>query len=235
PTDPGSCNDCFETEIVEVERMDGCTTYTMEVSHNGQCRYALSHLTVELPCGDVSNIRNSEGWKMEFVNPDPTTGLSGLKIDDISGFGEKGGSETFTVSFTVCQEKETCGVDFACWEPVVAYKSGRCVDFDTLTQICTPESSIQSQGFTAAPVYSVYPNPMIDVATIEFEVLHSSNVTIQLYSMTGVDMGVLYNGFVNEGTLLKVPVHANDLPNDIYIYKISSGSGVFYGKLFITH
>src|SRR5690606_29528426 len=85
PDGPGgdeSCSDCLDTEIVSVEKDGHCRTYTMEVATNGNCRHDLSHWTVAIPCGNVKYYSNSENWKMEF-GQDPTTGLYGLKVDDI--------------------------------------------------------------------------------------------------------------------------------------------------------
>ena len=54
-----------------------------------ELRVSAFHITqLVVPCGEVKNISNSENWKNVF-GKDPTTGVYGLKIDDISGFGEQ--------------------------------------------------------------------------------------------------------------------------------------------------
>src|SRR5690606_786848 len=105
-SDLNTCNDCFDTEVVRTTSGEGCLNYTMEVSHNGDCRFELSHFTVAVPCGNISNISNSEGWALELVHRDPTTGLAGFKVDDIRGFGKSASLKTFTVNFTVCASTE---------------------------------------------------------------------------------------------------------------------------------
>ena len=128
PTPPADCDGlCFKTEVMSATiNANCCTDYVLRVSSDGTCRYDLSHFTVALPCGTVSNLSNSRGWK-NVIGKDPTTGLNGFKIDDIPSFG-KDGDNTFTVNVTVCS-------DSSCLEKisVVAYKAGQCVDYDSLT------------------------------------------------------------------------------------------------------
>ncbi|MEX1239211.1 MAG: SprB repeat-containing protein, partial [Cyclobacteriaceae bacterium] len=126
--DPGNgeggdqtCEECFNTIVKVIDEAGTCRTYEMEVNTNGLCRHDLSHWTLAIPCGTVSNYSNSRGWKMEF-GKDPTTGLYGLKVDDINGFGKEG--ESFTVRFTVCKANDC---ELSGWDPTVAYKAGLCV------------------------------------------------------------------------------------------------------------
>ena len=57
---------------------------------------------------------------------DRTTGVYGLKIDDISGFGG-GRADSFTIKFTWCSSS-SCTKDLG----VSAFKYGQCVSYDTL-------------------------------------------------------------------------------------------------------
>jgi hypothetical protein len=128
----GECDgNCFSTQVIKAEITgDCCTDYTLRISHDGDCRYDLSHFSVALPCGTVDSLWNSGGWE-NSVGKDPTTGLFGFKIGNISGFGKTQDS-TFTVNVKVCG-------DSSCLEKinVVAYKAGQCVDYDTLTYAVT--------------------------------------------------------------------------------------------------
>lgn len=127
PNPQAECEgNCFSTQVIRAEiNANCCTEYELRVSHDGTCRYDLSHFTVALPCGTVQSLSNSRNWKQE-IGKDPTTGLDGFKIDDIPSFG-KDGDNSFTVNVTICS-------DSSCLEKinVVAYKAGQCVDYDTL-------------------------------------------------------------------------------------------------------
>ncbi len=125
--EPQECPACFQTELLSSETNDqGCTQYTFEVSNDGSCLHALSHFTVAVPCGDLTDISNSEGWAIE-EGTDPTTGLEGFKIDDIDNFGEKGQPGSFTVTFTVCNGETACQEILDSWQAEVAYKAGQCI------------------------------------------------------------------------------------------------------------
>ena len=53
--------ECFYTEVVKAELKDnGCIDYQLKVSYNGDCARALSHYTVAVSCGTISNVSNSE-------------------------------------------------------------------------------------------------------------------------------------------------------------------------------
>src|SRR5687767_13168286 len=92
---------CFSAAVTSSEKIsESCTTYEMKVSHDGDCKYALSHFTIAVPCGDVGGLWNSQNWK-QSVGLDPTTGLQGIKIDDINEFGNQALRE-FTIKFTLC-------------------------------------------------------------------------------------------------------------------------------------
>jgi len=116
----------FSTSIVNKKEVtDTCVEYEIKVSYDGTRSFGLSHFSIGIPCGEVKNISNSENWKQVF-GKDPTTGVYGLKIDDINGFGEKG-ADSFTIKFTWCG-------DASCEKMlgVVSYKAGQCIDYDTL-------------------------------------------------------------------------------------------------------
>ena len=129
----------FTSDIIEQETTGSCTTYTVEVSADGN-RDALSHFNISVPCGTVSEVSNSEGWPMEVGNTDPTTGLSGIKVDDIKDFGEDGSKDTFTVTFTVCQT--SCGPTGPACSFVVAYKAATCVNYGVAEPPYTPMEGI---------------------------------------------------------------------------------------------
>ena len=117
----------YSTEIVSKKTISQtCVEYVVKVSYDGTRAFGLSHVTLAIPCGEVKNISNSENWKQVF-GKDPTTGVYGLKIDDINGFGEKG-TDSFTIKFTWCSDG-SCEKKLG----VVAYKAGQCIDYGKLT------------------------------------------------------------------------------------------------------
>lgn len=120
-------SDSYSSEILKEEKIsETCTAYEIKVSYDGTRTQGLSHYSIAIPCGEVKNLSNSENWKMVF-GKDRTTGVYGLKVDDISGFGERK-ADSFTIKFTWCSSS-SCTRELG----VVAYKFGRCVSYDTLS------------------------------------------------------------------------------------------------------
>ncbi len=120
------CEGGFTTTIESVKIEDQCIVFELIIEATGSSKFALSHFVASVPCGEISNAYNSEGWKMEYPVTDPTSGVTGIKVDDISGFGESG-SETFRLSYTVCATDDVC-LDLLTQQSFeVAYKAGQCI------------------------------------------------------------------------------------------------------------
>jgi hypothetical protein len=123
-----SCNsEAYSSEVLKEEQIsENCIAYEIKVSYDGSRTYGLSHYSLAIPCGEVKDLSNSENWKMVF-GKDRTTGVYGLKIDDINGFGD-GKADSFTIKFTWCSSS-SCEKELG----IAAYKFGRCVAYDTLS------------------------------------------------------------------------------------------------------
>ncbi len=133
PTNSGKdCSEnCFDSKVISQTTSGTCTTYTLEITNDGSCQSALSHFSVSIPCGRVTEASNSRGWPMEIGTTDPTTGITGLKVDNIKGFGEDGKAGSFTVTYTICAN--SCGSSDPYCGFLVAYKAGTCVNYGTAT------------------------------------------------------------------------------------------------------
>lgn len=224
PDNPGggneTCEECFWTELVSVDYDGYCQTYTMEVNTTGACRYDLSHWTLAIPCGKPKNYSNSEGWKMEY-GKDPTTGLYGLKVDDIDGFGKM--PDSFTVTFTVCSDDSYCKDKLADWDPEVAYKAGQCVAYETVEG--DDGGGYEPEG----PICKAYPNPFADRVTFEWTADHDDEVWLDLLDTQGNHVKSLYCGKVYRGERYKV--ECGDLTRSMYIYRFKSKQKTTYGKV----
>lgn len=124
-------SESYSSEVVkETQISETCVQYEIKVSYDGVRTYGLSHYSIAIPCGTIKDAWNSEGWDMDF-GKDRKTGVYGLKVDDINGFGK---GESFTVKFTWCSDN-SCEKELG----VVASKYGQCVDYDTLSNNNEPE------------------------------------------------------------------------------------------------
>ncbi len=125
------CVNCFYSQVISSELTDGCLTIKLEVFAGDSCSSALSHFTVGVPCGEISKVSNSEDWDIENPSTDPTTGISGFKIDNISNFGEDNTAGVFTVEYSVCSDEEDC-LQSILDKITVAYKAGTCIFYQDI-------------------------------------------------------------------------------------------------------
>ena len=209
-----TCEDCFETVAELISVSGGCRTYEMKVSTNGLCRHDLSHWTVSIPCGTVTDYSNSNGWQME-LGLDPTTGVYGLKVDDIPSFGKQ--PEVFTVRFTIC-ESGSC--DVTAWNPSVAYKAGQCVSLQSV-RVENPVS--------VGSAVAVYPNPFAESLYIRWP------LTQQYFLLDIIDQygNVVIHSRADAGSepVNSITLDASTLPKGIYFYRLKIDGMIYSGKL----
>ncbi|MCW3788438.1 SprB repeat-containing protein [Plebeiibacterium sediminum] len=135
------CVNCFHTEILNQEITDNCISVKLEVSAGDSCSSALSHITIAVPCGNISDVYNSEGWDIENPTKDPTTGLSGFKIDNISNFGEDKTAGSFIIEYTVCSNDEACLKEITD-KLTIGYKAGTCISYQDIENKNTLTASL---------------------------------------------------------------------------------------------
>jgi hypothetical protein len=80
---------------------------------------------------------------------------------------------------------------------------------------------------------SVYPNPVLETAVAEYELLQNAHVRVSIVDPTGKTIQVVMNGEQNKG------IHQSDLnlellPEGIYFLKIEAGSFVIAQKIIIS-
>jgi hypothetical protein len=219
PGNPEECDDTYHHRIVSSFQSGTCTTYIVEVESEGFGK-ELSHLTFGIPCGTVLNISNSSGWEIEMVQTDPTTGLSGFKIDDIRNFGGDGPVESFRVTFTLCDD-----VCIDCQPPTLGYKSSTCVQYEEMN-ICNETSSGIAQ---------VSPNPFNDVATLSYQIPTSGYTIVELFTLEGFKVATLYSGSQLAAEIKNVSIDGEQLQDNIYLYKITAPDFIHQGKIVIVH
>lgn len=219
PDGDQSCSECFSSEMVSIETEGSCRTYEVKVGTNGECRHDLSHWTIAIPCGTVKNYSNSENWKMEF-GKDPTTGIYGLKVDDIGSFGKS--DDFFTVRFTVCTDSYDCKDKLEDWKPTVAYKAGQCVASETI-------DPGEVHGDDGGPVCTAYPNPFTDKLTFEWTAERDDDVCLDVLDSRGNHVKSLYKGRVYRGE--KYKVDCSNLTGSLYIYRFTCRKKTTYGKI----
>ena len=70
--------------------------------------------------------------------------------------------------------------------------------------------------------FLVYPNPVNDFGTVSFELADNSDVTVQVYSLTGKLVQSIQKSNMNEG-YNTISIEAPDLPNGTYFVRLTAG------------
>lgn len=219
PVDPDGCNfDCVILEQSAVTNLgNGCVRYELTFKTDGSCRYELSHLVIDLQGAMAMNVTNSRNWKMEVNSTDPQSGLTGIKVDDISGFGKQNG-ESFTVTFELCNSTAFNPADVT-----VALKAGTCLDIVSMV----PASMLSDNQINL----SVYPNPSATDTYFEFSSSVSTFAELKLYNQSGIVVSELFKGTVAPGVVYKVKYSGGQGEAMIMFYQLTSGVKAIEGKL----
>lgn len=129
-----------------------------------------------IECGTVSGVWNSLNSPIEANFQDPNNGLWGVKVDDIQDFGENPLPDSFQLGFIFCPDDDYC-VDWqSFWDPVVAYKAGQCIIYDTLDLTSLPNYQ---------PKVGMYPNPSSGTLFTEFTMPGPGNARIEIIDLFG--------------------------------------------------
>jgi hypothetical protein len=124
---PACTGNPYASEVLKKTKLsETCTRYEIKVTYDGAPTDSLSHYSLDIPCGRVKTVRNSGGGK-HSVRRDPATGVYGIKIRNIKGFGTSGGSKSLIVKFTWCSDN-SCEKKLG----LVSYRYGQCLDYDSL-------------------------------------------------------------------------------------------------------
>jgi hypothetical protein len=95
----------------------------------------------------------------------------------------------------------------------------------------SPDSNTNSFGAIEA---SAYPNPFSDKATIELSSANNyGNVVVSLYTLGGQKVQDVYNGPLKAGEVTQLEISGADLPDGVYIYRISSGDESYHGRIIL--
>lgn len=89
--------------------------------------------------------------------------------------------------------------------------------------------------YEQAILLEVYPNPLSDVAILNFSLPSSTVGTLSVYDMAGKEVAQVYNDFMDADRLYQLLVDASQFPEGVYIAKLETETGyVAVQKLIIV-
>ncbi len=209
------CDKCFYTKPIVIRKAEQGYSYTIEVSHD-DCRYELSHMTIEIPtCFTILDYSNSMNWKMERINHDPATGISGIKIDDIPSFGKDEYNTSFMIYLNLIEDDPGCMDDILCFAPAISYKAATCVYEEQTQSECLEEY--------AGETIVTYPNPTQDYLKVNIDKYDPTvSYTVDLLNMFGEKIdSFLYQ----KGTNMKCIFDLSPMKDGLYFVDIKGSNG----------
>ncbi|WP_309612800.1 T9SS type A sorting domain-containing protein [Flavobacterium sp.] len=100
---------------------------------------------------------------------------------------------------------------------------------------CTGSSTVtNTKPDTALLSYKVYPNPVKDLATIEYTLNNDSSVSIELYNVTGQLINTIFNGNAEAGQKQSVSFNADGMKSGVYFFKLTTNNNVVTKSVIIS-
>ena len=81
-------------------------------------------------------------------------------------------------------------------------------------------------------LFNAYPNPFNTTTTISYGLLHPGHVSLQVYNMSGQQIGTLFEGYKQTGIHTTI-LTAYDLPSGLYFVRLKAPEQVFSQKVML--
>ncbi|MFT3738830.1 MAG: T9SS type A sorting domain-containing protein [Breznakibacter sp.] len=219
PDDDCTTEDNYWVKAVERSTTcNGCYTYEITVYTDGKGEHELSHFIIGIPNGTVKSVSLSRNWTVEKNITDPKSGVYGIKIDHINGFGQSG-PDSFSVEYTVCSNKQLFD------QFTVVYKAATCQWTGTVN--FTPSSPDDDEVESV----DTYPNPFRNKCTFKVKPKKDCHVDFYISDLSGNRCANLYNGQMKQGVVYKLEFDGSNKNNGFYFYKMVTQSGTKQGKI----
>ncbi|MFN3557165.1 MAG: T9SS type A sorting domain-containing protein, partial [Bacteroidales bacterium] len=98
------------------------------------------------------------------------------------------------------------------------------------------EDPLTDNNLTITESISVrtYPNPFVSETTVEFTLMETSSVSLEVYNLVGERVAVLFQGTANALETYKYTFRADALPNGIYLFRLTAGDKVYHDRVILS-
>jgi hypothetical protein len=103
----------------------------------------------------------------------------------------------------------------------------------TLIGSCTSAARTSGTSSTSASIINSYPNPFNSSTTIEVNIEQAGDASVKLYDKTGMEVAIITEGFMNEGTYY-FTIDGSNLRSDLYIVKLNTNQKISILKMIKT-
>jgi len=164
-----------------------------------------------------------------FTEPGATDNCSPVNISVLDSavvtYDTTGGSKIICRTWEASDE---CGNTSQCTQCITIACASSTVPQDTVSSTSTGRLSAEEISTSI----EVYPNPVRQTAAIEFTLEgYSSDVVLELFTITGDRVSVLFNAYVDSDRSQKILLNAGSLPSGMYVYRMTTNQGTFTDRL----
>jgi hypothetical protein len=106
--------------------------------------------------------------------------------------------------------------------------AGQCVNMAYISEPSN-NTAMAPKGWIEA-----YPNPNEGITSISFETATDGMAVVEVFDMTGRRVDELYSGFLKGQLTYKVEMNRSDLPNGVYLFRLTKEGEVMMGKFIIS-
>ncbi|MCH2215726.1 MAG: T9SS type A sorting domain-containing protein [Flavobacteriales bacterium] len=92
-----------------------------------------------------------------------------------------------------------------------------------------PMALAESKGWIEA-----YPNPNEGITSISFETATNGYAVVEVFDMNGRIVDELYSGFVISEITYRLDMNRQDLPNGVYLFRLTKSDEIMMGKFIIS-
>ena len=103
----------------------------------------------------------------------------------------------------------------------------------TIPNNTAQELSITNK-FLKEDKFTIYPNPFKEKTTIEFALVESSKVSLQIYNQQGALVKTIYQGNVNGGHLSRFTFNADNLTSGVYFCRLVADKKTLQQKIVLV-
>jgi hypothetical protein len=117
---------------------------------------------------------------------------------------------------------------------ILTHNAASSPDTLTLTGTGDPATSVRSDNYLPIEfiVHQNFPNPFNPETSISFEMPERAAVKVEIFSLLGNSIAVLYNGTMNVGTHT-VQWNASNNPSGVYFYRVTMGTRTFTNRMIL--
>lgn len=230
----------FEDEILTVKNLPA-GTHTITFSDSKNCGPDEITFEIEEPEEILINITEIQHFEPNSTGGQIITGISGgsppYRVSLNDGCETDENAETHI--FNSNQEISYTGLDPG-WKVITVRDQNECIAtvcIEIKNQLITgisdkPEDHVSLNSESVR--FKIYPNPSGDIANIDIIPQVTSYTSLELYNVSGRKIAVIFREMLEQNQLYNYVLNAQNIPDGIYLLRLSDDMGVRHRKIIIA-